>query len=153
MIIALIISALIYIGVGYFVGQGVRDMYVNILFGWAKKMPTYQWLLIVAVVFMTGWFITNAGNLEIPDKMEAAKVKPGETETYIIAKQFARDQFGSADLGWVNNGFTDYGDGTYHVSGVADVPGKRYYWTIELRFNGGEWTEKGNWTNKGFEYR
>lgn len=75
---------------------------------------------------------------------------PDRTQAYVIAKQFAQRKLGSADFGWGDDGFQDYGNGNYMVTGVADIPGKRYRWTVEIQYNGGEWSAIDNWTLKGY---
>lgn len=117
----------------------------------SKKTKTI--IAIVALLAIAG-FIGQAieGKKEEP-KMNEVKLKsnsPSRIEAYIIAKQFAKEHLGSADYGVGDNGFTDYGDSTYHVSGVADIPGKRIRWTVELKYKGGDVYYKDNWMEKGW---
>lgn len=154
LIIAFVISIIVLLlhwGAGNYVGADVRDAYVDFYFAWTKKLTKFQWVAILAVVLGVGFLVENAGTQNMV-KEQPKKYHPSEEEAYFIAKEFAKNTLGSASFGWAHDGLTDYGDGSFHVTGVADIPGRRFRWTIEIQYNGGEWNDINNWTNKGFFY-
>lgn len=119
-----------------------------------NKNKRIMWIVgIVVVLGLIGSTMKNEEPTDTPTiATEAVKETqyPDRTQAYVIAKQFAQRKLGSADFGWGDDGFQDYGNGNYMVTGVADIPGKRYRWTVEIQYNGGDWSTIDNWTLKGY---
>lgn len=129
----------------------------------AKKHP---WITAIIVFLIIGtvmdFFIKSNNNTEvasisdtiinIPQPVTKQTTKPliDRTDAYVIAKQFAKTHLGSADYGWGDDGFEDNGDGTYYVTGVADIPGQHIRWTVELKYNGGDKWDIRNWHENGW---
>lgn len=79
----------------------------------------------------------------------AAPSKPSRTNAYIIAKQFAKEHLGSANIGAVDAGFEEH-DGFYYVSGMADWNNRQMKWTVEMVYKSGDPYEKSSWEKKGW---
>ena len=75
------------------------------------------------------------------------------TQAFVIAKQFAESHLGNVDFGMGDDGFVDYGDSTFQVTGVANASNTKIIWTIELHYNGGDCAYKSNWTEQGWTQR
>ena len=107
--------------------------------------------LLLAITTGCGNADTNTEN-STEGTTETTKADKGliRGNIYQIAKQFAKGHLGDADYGMGDDGFEDMEGGEYYVTGIADLPGKRVRWTVQLQYNGGEWQYRDNWTEKGW---
>lgn len=108
-------------------------------------------ILLLAAIGAIGQWITG----ETPDEVSKVETpsndnKIDRTRAYVIARQFAKQHLGDVSFGYADDGFEEMGDNNYIITGVADMPGKQFRWTVDLLYKGGEWSDKANWIEKNW---
>lgn len=111
---------------------------MNDIYAAFKHYPRMSIFVAVVALGIVGSLFTKTNNEPAPEpQVQASAAVPANYKAQglamVLAKSEAKKHYGKADYDVEQA--TDMGDNNWIVSGYADIPGRRVYWTCQLQIN------------------
>lgn len=114
---------------------------------WIKKNKGLTAAIVIGVLLLLGSLAKQDKQPDYDTATTTSAKAKGQWDAYGICTQVAREKYGAADFNL--DEATDMGDGDWIVKGTADIPGRRIYWTGQVKYDPSSdtWDLKG-WTDR-----